>query len=254
MRTVLGASLVESDPRISALSRRWRVKSFVFSIGLQAALLATAVLVPLLATGERPRVVFLTPVPPYRGAGAASAPAPDGPRSESDRKPQRTPVWSYHPPRIPPGVVQDSGKAESLASATQGNGSQLPGMPEGLLPSVPGFDPGRWIGKPPEAPAPPRSAKPLRVSPGVQLARLVKRVMPVYPELAKRARVEGVVELRAIIARDGTVREIRVLSGHILFVRAAVEAVERWRFQPTMLGDEPVEVETQITVVFSLRQ
>jgi protein TonB len=88
----------------------------------------------------------------------------------------------------------------------------------------------------------------------VALARLVHRVEPRYPVLAKQMGLSGRVELRAIIARDGTVRDLQVLSGHPMFVRDTLEAILKWRFQPTLLNGEPVEVETRITVIFTLNR
>ena len=94
---------------------------------------------------------------------------------------------------------------------------------------------------------------PVRVNSGVQEAKLIHRVMPVYPKLAIPLRVSGAVHLAAIIGADGRIRELQVLSGHPLLVRAAVDAVREWVYQPTMLSGSPVEVLTDITVTFSLR-
>lgn len=78
------------------------------------------------------------------------------------------------------------------------------------------------------------------------------RVQPVYPVLARQSGIQGVVVLHAIIDRDGRVSELRVISGHPLLVKAAIDAVNQWRYQPTLLNGEPVEVETTITVSFVL--
>ncbi len=86
------------------------------------------------------------------------------------------------------------------------------------------------------------------------MALLTHRVEPIYPLIARQARVEGTVQLRAIIARDGSVEHLEVLSGHPLLVHAASEAVRQWRFRPTLLNGEAVEVDTYITVVFHLSQ
>jgi len=86
----------------------------------------------------------------------------------------------------------------------------------------------------------------------VQHANLVHQVKPTYPQLARTARVQGSVVLEAIIDREGRVEDLRVLSGHPLLVRAAWEAVQQWRYRPTLLNGEPVEVLTQVTVNFSL--
>lgn len=94
---------------------------------------------------------------------------------------------------------------------------------------------------------------PVRVVSVVQAARLIRKVVPVYPEIPKRAGIAGVVEIEAIIARDGSIRSLQVLKGHPLLVNAAVEAVKQWRYRPTLLQGQPVEVITRIEVNFTLR-
>jgi len=81
---------------------------------------------------------------------------------------------------------------------------------------------------------------------------LLRRVVPNYPEQAEKQRVEGPVVLNVLVARDGSVQEVNVISGNPELVRAAVEAVKQWRFQPQQVKNNPVEFETQITVNFSL--
>lgn len=83
-------------------------------------------------------------------------------------------------------------------------------------------------------------------------ARLVGRVNPVYPPLAQMMRLSGVVRLRAIIGRDGAVERVEVLSGNAILAQAAVTAVRQWRYEPTRLDGQPVEVETSVTVTFVL--
>jgi protein TonB len=94
--------------------------------------------------------------------------------------------------------------------------------------------------------------KQIHVSTGVQAAKLIAQVTPVYPTLAKQARVTGTVRLTAIIGRDGAIRNLQVMSGHPLLTPVALEAVKQWRYQPTLLNGEPVEVITQIDVNFTL--
>jgi periplasmic protein TonB len=86
------------------------------------------------------------------------------------------------------------------------------------------------------------------------LGRLIRQVQPVYPSLAKQAGVEGAVVLRALIATDGGVVNVQVLSGHVLLQESARRAVEQWRYQPYVLNGRAVEVETQITVNFRLNR
>jgi len=97
-------------------------------------------------------------------------------------------------------------------------------------------------------------AGPIRVSGGVQMAKLVKKVIPEYPPLAKTARVSGVVHLLGVIAKDGTIQNLQVIAGHPLLTRAALEAVRQWIYQPTLLNGQPVEVIAPIDVNFTLGQ
>jgi periplasmic protein TonB len=81
---------------------------------------------------------------------------------------------------------------------------------------------------------------------------LAYRVQPVYPPLARQARIQGSVVLRAVIDRDGKIKNLQVVGGHPLLVQAAMDAVRQWRYRPYILNELPIEVETQITVNFSL--
>ena len=81
---------------------------------------------------------------------------------------------------------------------------------------------------------------------------LVSKVLPTYPPLARTARIQGTVVLQAMISKQGTIENLRLLSGHPMLAPAAIEAVRQWRYRPYVLNNEPVEVETQITVNFSL--
>jgi len=102
---------------------------------------------------------------------------------------------------------------------------------------------------PPPAPVP--VARPPRVSHMME-GNLIHRVQPLYPPLARQARVQGTVVLRAIISAEGRIENLQVISGHPLLVSAAMDAVRQWRYRPYLLNDQPVEVETQITVNFTL--
>ena len=81
---------------------------------------------------------------------------------------------------------------------------------------------------------------------------LIRRVQPVYPPLARNVRVQGAVVLSAVISKGGAIENLQVLSGHPLLIPAAIEAVKQWRYRPYVLNNEPVEVETQITLNFTL--
>lgn len=91
-----------------------------------------------------------------------------------------------------------------------------------------------------------------RVDGNVQSGRLVNKVQPVYPALARQGRIEGVVRLQAIIGKDGSIEQLEVISGHPLLQQAALDAVRQWVYQPTLLEGKPVEVDTTIDVAFQL--
>jgi TonB family protein len=110
---------------------------------------------------------------------------------------------------------------------------------------------------PPPPPAPQGSdsnstPKRIRIGGNVQSAKMIKQVAPIYPEKAKSAHVQGTVILHVIIAKDGSVQEIQYVSGPALLMRAAMEGVRQWVYAPTLLNGEPVEVDTTISVIFTL--
>lgn len=87
-----------------------------------------------------------------------------------------------------------------------------------------------------------------------QAAKLVNRIAPIYPPLARQTRIQGVVKLHAIIDTDGAVLELSVIEGHPLLLQAALDAVKQWRYQPTLVEGRPVKVDTEIDVTFRLSQ
>jgi protein TonB len=101
---------------------------------------------------------------------------------------------------------------------------------------------------PPPTPAP---THPLKVSHWAE-GNVIYRVQPIYPPIARQARIQGAVELRAIVSKAGTIENLAVVSGHPMLVKSAVEAVRQWRYRPYLLNGDPVEVETEITVNFVL--
>jgi protein TonB len=92
----------------------------------------------------------------------------------------------------------------------------------------------------------------VRLNSGVVAAMAVYQPKPLYPQLAIIAHIQGTVVLEAIIGKDGTIQNLKVLSGHPVLAHAAVDAVKTWRYQPTLLNSEPVEVLTEIDVTFKL--
>jgi protein TonB len=128
-------------------------------------------------------------------------------------------------------------------------GGALSGVIGGIVGSVPTAAP----------PPPPKVEKPkpvqpqrIRVGGNVQAARLRRQPKPVYPPLARQARIQGVVRFTAIIGKDGTIQNLQLIGGHPLLVQSAQDAVKQWVYEPTLLNGEPVEVVTQIDVNFTL--
>ena len=131
------------------------------------------------------------------------------------------------------------------------------GVPGGMPGGTPGGVLGSILTSSAVAPPPPPKAaapKRIRVSSGVEAAQIISKITPDYPPLAKMARIQGTVKLEAVISKDGTIQELKVISGHPLLVKAAVSAVQQWRYRPTLLSGEPVEVQTEVDVIFTLSE
>lgn len=98
----------------------------------------------------------------------------------------------------------------------------------------------------------PSAPQRIRVGGNVQAAKLIRQPLPIYPQIAKTAHISGTVILHAIIAKDGSVQEVMYISGPPLLMRSAMDAVKQWKYEPTLLSGQPVEVDTTISVVFTL--
>jgi protein TonB len=109
------------------------------------------------------------------------------------------------------------------------------------------------VAPPPPPPPPQRKVNVVRTGGIVEPPKLIHRVDPVYPDTARRARVQGVVVMEAVISTDGSVDRLRVISGHLLLNQAALDAVKQWKYKPTLLNGDPVEVIMTITVTFSFQ-
>jgi protein TonB len=226
-----------------------------FSLGLQGAFTGAILLIPLLHTAElafRPSPVMLyvppRPAPPVvqpTGALASQSLSPVVLRQVY------RPVFtapSHIPTKISmlpdPNAMFDmlSSQAPALSGTGAANGSALANYsgPEPL--------------PEPAAAAPKPKPAFVRVSNGVQSAKLLQQPKPTYPALARSARISGTVRLQAIIGRDGTIQNLQLVGGPPLLVAAALEAVRRWTYKPTLLNNEPVEVFTEIDVNFTLNQ
>jgi protein TonB len=231
------------NPWANPSSRGWTT---LISFTLQSAGVALLVFLPIIYGAELPhpdlvRRIF-APLPPA-GAHASAAPrttvrasgnysnsilvvAPGIPKGVSAVDDRRLPP----PDDLGPGVL---------------NGTGPPAVDNSVINSI-GEMTQPFVPKPP-APV----ARPPRVS-VVMEGYLVHKIEPLYPPLARAARVQGSVELQAVISKQGTIEKLQVLRGHPLLVKAAVEAVQQWRYRPYILNGEPVEVETHVTVNFSL--
>jgi protein TonB len=92
----------------------------------------------------------------------------------------------------------------------------------------------------------------VRVSAGVTSGLLIRKVNPNYPPLARQARISGTVVLRAVISKDGSIENLSLVSGHPMLAPAAIDAVKQWKYKPYLLNGEPVEVDTEVQVNFTL--
>jgi protein TonB len=233
----------------------WTVALSFVGQGVMAGL---AILIPLVHTQALPHGGLLRssliPGPP-RGLH------PHEPRAHAMVRPVR--------PQFKPGVIQSPRSvphdltliADAAPPAPAGDG-------EGIVGGVPGTsDVGNVVidnwANPPQPPPPPPALKPqpektavprIKIGGQIQEGKLVFGPPPVYPIFAKTARVSGVVRLQAVIAVDGSIIDLRTLSGPPMLISAALAAVKQWRFRPTYLNGDPVEVATEIDVRFVLQQ
>jgi protein TonB len=147
------------------------------------------------------------------------------------------------PTRIPHNVMMVTEREAPVASFGV-SGSDFGGSSNGVMGSIFG-----------EAKAPPVKAavpKKVNISSGVAAGMLLQKTQPVYPPIAKAARVQGTVVLQAKISKTGSIDDLRVISGPAMLQQAALDAVKSWRYRPYLLNNEPVEVETTVNVIFTL--
>jgi len=240
--------LVESSPKGKKTNKP--VTIFVSTV-IQVFLIGVLILVPLIYTEALPRTMLTTllvaPPPP---------PPPPPPPAAAPVKIVKPVARLMQAGKLiaPRAIPKDINiiKEEELPP-DMGMVGVTGGVPGGVPGGQAGGVLGGIIGGVGSAPPPPREApKRIRVGGQVQAARVISQPKPGYPPLAKQARIQGTVRLQAIIAKDGTVQELQVLSGHPLLVQAAQDVVRQWRYQPTLLNGEPVEVVTTIDVIFTL--
>ncbi len=238
-------SLIESGGKLSTKRGMTTTISFV----LQLVLIGVLVLIPLLFTEALPKTQLMTflvappPPPPPPPPPAAVVKIVKQVQTDIINGQLRTPT------KIPQKVEMIK---EDEAPPPVMTGTVIGGVPGG----VPGGQMGGVIGgiisstpiAVPKVAAPQR----VRVSQGVTQGLVIRRVQPTYPALARQARIQGSVLLQAEISKDGSIQNLRLISGHPMLAPAAIEAVKQWKYKPYFLNGEPVEVETQITVNFSL--
>lgn len=234
-------SLIESGGKLK--TKRGRTSTFAFVI--QAIIIGFMVLIPLLFTEALPKTQLMT----FLVAPPPPPPPPPPPAAVKIVKQVQTDIINGQlrtPTKIPKKVEMI--KEEEAPPPSMGVVGGVPGgVPGGSMGGVMGS----IIGGTPVA-VPKVAVQRVRVSQGVTQGMVIHRVNPTYPPLARTARVQGAVVLAAIIGKDGTIQNLHVVSGHPLLTQSALEAVKQWRYKPYILNGEPVEVDTQITVNFTL--
>jgi periplasmic protein TonB len=238
-------SLIESGGRLKTK----RGLTTTISVLIQVGIIIVLVLIPLIFTEALPKQQFMTflvaPPPPPPPPPPAAAPVHVVHQVQTDivNGQLRTPT------KIPQKIqmIKEDEAPPQMASA---------GVVGGVPGGIPGGSMGGVIGgiisttpvAVPHIAAPTR----VRVSSGVQSGLLVKRVQPNYPPLARQARIQGKVILQAQISKEGNIENLTLVSGHPMLAPAAIEAVKQWKYRPYLLNGEPVEVETQVEVNFTL--
>jgi protein TonB len=235
-------SLIESGNRLKTK----RLATSVISFFGQFLLLGILILIPLIYTEALPKTQLMTflvappPPPPPPPPPAAAVVKVVKIQSDLVNGQLRTPT------KIPEKVQMI--KEEDAPPAMAGVMGGVPG-------GVPGGSMGGVIGGMINSTASiPRAAIPqrVRVSQGVSTGLLIRRVQPNYPPLARQARIQGQVILQAEISKEGTIQNLQLVSGHPMLAPAAIEAVKQWRYRPYLLNGEPVAVDTQVVVNFTL--
>src|SRR5215470_8810255 len=231
-------------------NKPWTV---VLSMVVQTILVGILILIPLIYTEALPKTMMATmltaPPPP---------PPPPPPPAAVQVVKVRPQVHLMDAGKLmaPKVIPKEIKIIKEEAEPDPGVVGAVGGVPGGVAGGSMGGVLGGVIGGIGTAPPPPKPKPtgPIRVGGNVQAARIINRIQPVYPPLARQTRISGTVRLHAIISKDGTIQQLEVMSGHPLLQQAALDAVRQWRYQPTLLNGEPVEVDTTIDVIFSLNQ
>jgi len=239
-------SLIESGGRLKT-SRGW---TSIVSFAIQIGIICVMVLIPLIFTEALPKQQLMTflvaPPPPPPPPPPAAAPVKVVKVIQTDivngelRTPTKIPkkIEMIKEDEAPPPVMASTGVVGGVPGGVPGG--SMGGVIGSVLSSTPV--------------AVPHIATPqrVRVSSGVVSGLLLRKVQPNYPPLARQARIQGVVVLQAQISKEGNIQNLQLISGHPMLAPAAIEAVKQWKYKPYLLNGEPVEVETQVQVNFTL--
>ena len=237
--------LVISGSNSTKTHKSWTV---VVSTIIQAALLGILILIPLIYTEALPKgmlTTFIVPPPP---------PPPPPPPAAIQRIVKPVVHIIKNGQMMAPTVIPkkiEMIKEDPTPPDVGVSGGVVGGVPGGSAGGVLGGIIGGVGGGPPPPP-PPKAKGPVRVGGNVIAANLLRQVQPIYPPIAKTAHISGTVVLHAIISKDGTIEQLGYISGPPLLMKNAMDAVRQWRYRPTMLNGEPVEVDTTVSVVFTL--
>ncbi len=252
MAEMFGQTFVDG---VGKTNKSWTV---TLTFILQFIAVGIMVLIPLIFTDVLPKAQLVS----FLQAPAPPPPPPPPPPPVEKAIVKKLPPRQFNagvltaPKEIPKqvAIIQEDALPPAVTTTVSG----VPG-------GIPGGIPGGAIGglgvaaAPPPPPPKVEVVKPatpqrIRVGGNVQGAKLIKKPTPIYPPLAKQARIQGTVKFNAVIGKDGTIQNLQLVSGHPLLVAAAQEAVKQWVYQPTLLNGEPVEVATEIDVNFTLSQ
>ena len=238
----LQSCLVEGDPEQRKRERRVRRKALITSVLLQASSLVALLLVPLFGKPAHLITAMMTPLPPYRHVAARTD---NVPRPQTGNRRVCVVCFNSRPaPLTTASRAEPSEPSDPLGNAAGGSA---------FVPCAAGAG---CINIRTEGPRPPVPVEAHRDRPAIlhqthiDPAMLIHRIEPAYPTLARQLGRAGRVELRAVIATDGTIQSLQVVSGDPLFYQSAMEAVRQWRYRPTVLNGEPVEIDTFISVIY----
>jgi protein TonB len=238
-------SLLESGGRLKTKRGRTTTVAIILEIGL----IGIMVLMPLIFTEALPKQQLMTflvaPPPPPPPPPPAAAPVHVVKQVQTDivNGALRTPT------KIPQKIQMIKEDEAPPAMASMGVvGGVVGGVPGGAMNGVIGGIISSTPVAVPKVAAPQR----VRVSAGVTSGLLIRKVNPTYPPLARQARISGTVVLHAVISKDGSIEGLTLVSGHPMLAPAAIDAVKQWKYKPYLLNGEPVEVDTEVQVNFTL--